>query len=154
VRGFDQSLPMALLKAREAAMSRFRPLMADHDLTEQQWRVLRALAAVDDPIDVGELVDRTVLLGPSLSRILVNLDHRGLIDRTVAAHDQRRTLVSLTALGESLVSRVAPHSEEAYHQIETAYGTDRLHRLLGELSALETALATPPSPTRSTEGTP
>jgi len=34
---------MELLKAREAAMERFRPMLREHGLTEQQWRVIRAL---------------------------------------------------------------------------------------------------------------
>ena len=53
IRSFDKSLPMALLRTREAAMQHFRPLLAEHDLTEQQWRVLRALNAASEPIDVG-----------------------------------------------------------------------------------------------------
>ena len=44
MRTFSQSLPMALLRAREAVMRRFRPGLRCHGVTEQQWRVLRALA--------------------------------------------------------------------------------------------------------------
>ena len=47
MRDFSQSLPMALLRAREAVMRQFRPILRQHGLTEQQWRILRALAAVD-----------------------------------------------------------------------------------------------------------
>ena len=47
LRDFEQSLPMELLKAREAAMARFRPMLRSHGLTEQQWRVLRALDHAD-----------------------------------------------------------------------------------------------------------
>ena len=43
MRSFGQSLPMELLKAREAAMARFRPMLRGHGLTEQQWRCLRVL---------------------------------------------------------------------------------------------------------------
>ncbi|MGB8973723.1 MAG: homoprotocatechuate degradation operon regulator HpaR, partial [Pseudomonas capeferrum] len=35
------SLTLSLLQAREAAMAFFRPLLNEHDLTEQQWRVIR-----------------------------------------------------------------------------------------------------------------
>ena len=53
MRDFSQSLPMALLRAREAVMRQFRPILRQHGLTEQQWRILRALAAVD-AIEVTE----------------------------------------------------------------------------------------------------
>ena len=82
IRGFDRSLPMALMRAREAVMRHFRPSLAEHDLTEQQWRVLRALADADTALSVGELAERTYLLGPSLSRMLTLLDDRGLIARS------------------------------------------------------------------------
>ena len=35
------SLTLTLLQAREAAMAFFRPSLNQHDLTEQQWRVIR-----------------------------------------------------------------------------------------------------------------
>jgi hypothetical protein len=48
MRKFDQSLPMALLRARETAMSFFRPMLHGHGLTEQQWRVIRVLQEYGD----------------------------------------------------------------------------------------------------------
>jgi hypothetical protein len=43
LRDFSKSLPMALMRTREAVMKRFRPSLRHHDITEQQCRVLRAL---------------------------------------------------------------------------------------------------------------
>ena len=40
MREFSRSLPMSLLRAREAVMRHFRPSLRDHELTEQQWRIL------------------------------------------------------------------------------------------------------------------
>ena len=133
MRPFGQSLPMALLEAREMAMQLFRPLLAAHDLTEQQWRVLRALAAAREAMEVGTLARRTSLLAPSLSRILTNLEGRGLVGRRTVEHDQRRATISLTDAGSRLVRRVAPESEETYSRIEEAFGADRLTRLIREL---------------------
>lgn len=136
LRPFDESLPMALLKAREATMRLFRPLLAEHDLTEQQWRVLRALSAASGPLEVGDIASTTFLLGPSLSRILSNLEDRNLITRQPVHDDLRRSAVSLTAAGESLVATVAPESEAIYAHIEKSYGAKRLRQLLDELGTL------------------
>lgn len=136
MRDFSESLPMALLKAREAAMQLFRPLLARHGLTEQQWRVLRALAAATHPLEVGAIVDSTFLLAPSLSRILKDLESRGLVSRSPVATDQRRAAISLTAAGHGLVATVAPESESIYNQIEHAFGGDELHDLLDRLATL------------------
>jgi homoprotocatechuate degradation regulator HpaR len=139
LRGFDRSLPMALLRARESQMRRFRPMLADHGLTEQQWRVVRALAASELPMDVGEIADATFLLGPSLSRILTNLEKRLLIVRQSDPQDQRRSSVKLSRSGRALFGRIAPDSEEIYGDIERRFGEGRMIELLALLSELEKA---------------
>src|SRR5690242_11255098 len=95
MRDFSQSLPMSLLRAREAVMRRFRPVLRQHGLTEQQWRILRALAAVE-AADLSELARSAFLLSPSLSRILKDLEARQLIERKTAEADQRRHVVSIS----------------------------------------------------------
>lgn len=135
MRGFSQSLPMALLRAREAVMRQFRPILRQHGLTEQQWRILRALAAVD-AIEVTELARVAFLLGPSLSRILRDLETRGLIQREVNARDLRRGVLSISAKGLRLIALVAPNSEAVYASISERYGARKLaalHKMLDEL---------------------
>ena len=68
MRDFSRSLPMSLLRAREAVMRHFRASLRAHGMTEQQWRILRALASIDRT-EVTELARMAYLLGPSLSRI-------------------------------------------------------------------------------------
>src|SRR6202035_6025523 len=89
MREFSRSLPMSLLRAREAVMRQFRPSLRNHGLTEQQWRILRALTAVET-IEVTELARVAFLLGPSLSRILRDLEASHLIERWTAQADPRR----------------------------------------------------------------
>ena len=52
------SLTIALLQAREAAMSYFRPIVKRHNLTEQQWRIVRVLAE-HPSMDFHDLAFRT-----------------------------------------------------------------------------------------------
>jgi homoprotocatechuate degradation regulator HpaR len=136
MREFSRSLPMSLLRAREAVMRHFRPSLRDHDLTEQQWRILRALAAVE-AIEVTELACVAFLLGPSLSRILRDLEARHLIERRVAKADLRRAVVSITAKGLELVEAIAPTSEAIYAAITRRYGARKLAELQDMLHALE-----------------
>jgi homoprotocatechuate degradation regulator HpaR len=129
LRSFDESLPMALMRAREAIMRRFRTILGEHDVTEQQWRVLRALADVDGSLTVGDLADRTFLLGPSLSRMLVTLDERRLIRRSTDTVDGRRSQITISAPGRRLVAAIAPHSEMVYDEISAQLGSEDLERL-------------------------
>lgn len=133
LRDFRHSLPMELLKAREAAMARFRPMLRKHGLTEQQWRVIRALSEFDQ-IDAGELAQRSFLLAPSLTRILQHLENEGLIRRTPDSSDQRKSVVTLTSNGRYVFDQVAPESEILYAQIESEFGVDRLETLYALLA--------------------
>jgi len=114
-------------------MARFRPMLRDHGLTEQQWRVIRALAAKDN-IDAGELARRSFLLAPSLTRILQHLESENLVQRSSDANDQRRAVFALTASGKKLFSIVGPDSEALYADIEREFGVEKLEMLYGLLA--------------------
>jgi homoprotocatechuate degradation regulator HpaR len=139
MREFSRSLPMSLLRAREAVMRHFRPSLRDHGLTEQQWRILRALTSTG-AIEVTELARVAFLLGPSLSRILRDLEARHLIDRKVVKADQRRVVVSISARGLRLIEAVAPSSEAIYAAITEHYGARNLAKLQEMLQTLESCL--------------
>src|SRR5471032_1044210 len=140
MREFSRSLPMSLLRAREAVMRHFRPSLRDHGLTEQQWRILRALASID-AIEVTELARVAFLLGPSLSRILRDLEARHLIERRAAKADLRRAVVSISAKGLKLIEAVAPTSEAIYAAMTKRYGARKLSDLQDMLDALERRLS-------------
>ena len=139
MREFDRSLPMSLLRAREAVMDRFRPVLRAHGVTEQQWRVLRALSATG-PIDAGGLAEVCCLLRPSLTRILRDLTARGLIARHTSERDLRVSKISITADGEALIAKVGPHSERQYHEITELLGAGDLEVLYTLLERLEARL--------------
>ena len=128
LRGLDRSLPMELLKAREVAMSRFRPMLRGFGLTEQQWRVIRVLAQFGQ-IDATELARRSLLLAPSLTRILQTLESEGLVKRLADSGDQRRAYPVLSAKGERRFAEVAPAAEAVYAHMEKAFGASRMESL-------------------------
>ena len=140
MRDFSRSLPMSLLRAREAVMRQFRPALRHHGLTEQQWRILRALAAVET-IEATELARTAFLLGPSLSRILRDLEARQLVERRLANADQRRSVLSISARGLKLMEEVAPSSEAIYAAITRRYGARKLAELQDMLGVLERSLS-------------
>ena len=70
----SKSLPIAMLRAREAIMLSFRPLLAKHGFTEQQWRVLRVLGEKGTS-DAGQVAFEACILAPSLSRIIGKLEN-------------------------------------------------------------------------------
>lgn len=136
MRTFERSLPMSLLKAREAVMKKFIPHLRAHDLSPQQWRVLRALYDSPAGLEMSALSERCFLLMPSLSRIIQNLAARELVMRRIAEHDQRCSIISLHAQGRRLVELMAPESEARYAHITAVFGYGKLellYELLDEL---------------------
>ena len=137
MRPFDQSLPMALLRAREAVMRGFRRVLREYGLNEQEWRIIRALMEVDQ-IDIGELAERVFILKPSATRTVKNLQSRKLVNRHKSSRDQRRAYISLTPEARDLFDRLAPKNEAEYSRITSVIGgsdMQELYELLRRITA-------------------
>ena len=134
-RDTRRSLPIALLRAREALMAHFRPMLAAHDLTEQQWRVIRVLGE-RGTLDASEVADRAFILAPSLTRIIRTLEERGLILKERGEADGRRVMLSLTQEGLRIIDEVAPESRQIYASLEARFGAAWIADLLDRLERL------------------
>jgi homoprotocatechuate degradation regulator HpaR len=135
-----RTLPIALLRAREAVMERFRPMLSAHDVTEQQWRVLRVLQETGGS-DASQLAQAACVLPPSLTRMLRSLESRGFIALSKDPGDGRRALIALTAAGQTFLQQVSPESAAIYAEIEGRIGRERIAHLLDEIEALLAALS-------------
>ena len=141
---YERSLTVALLRARESTMRRFKKYSDASDLSPPQWRVLRALAD-GEPLDAGTLCQRCVILPPSLTRILRALSERGII-RQVECSDARRHMVTLTDQGKTMFGRLVGQSEDSRREIEEAFGVEKMSLLLDLLNELrEITEALPPN---------
>ena len=133
------SLPMALLRARESVMRRYRPMLEAHGVNEQQWRVLRVLAE-EDQLDASEVAARANILAPSLTRMIRSMVDKDLIERGRDDGDGRRVMLKITPAGLQVIRTASPESRRIYHEIEAQFGHDRmalLVDLLNELSVLD-----------------
>lgn len=138
MREFEQSLPMLLLRAREAVMSRFRPLLAMHGLTEQQWRILRVLRE-QNGLEARQLASRTLLLQPSATGIVDRMERDGLVERRRDPDDRRKVTIWLTRKARRLYDRVAPLNEREYARMQARFETgewERLYQALRHLIAV------------------
>jgi homoprotocatechuate degradation regulator HpaR len=116
-------------------MGHFRPILRDHDITEQQWRVIRALFG-HDGLEVTALAEKTLLLMPSLTRILKTLEEQKLVNKTAVEGDNRRKLIRLAKRGRDLYKKMAPLSEAEYKKIEAQLGSKKLTELYKLLSSI------------------
>lgn len=130
-----RSLPMSLLRAREVVMAQFRPILAQHGVSEQQWRVIRVLGE-QSPLDATELAERASILAPSLTRIIKALEERKLITRGKVEGDGRRVMLAIAPKGQVLIAEVAPESSAIYDEVQKRIGHERYEQLLDLLEGL------------------
>lgn len=135
---YDDSLTIALLRARESVTALFREHVAAAGLTLQQWRVIRALAD-GDILDTTSLADRCVILAPSLTRIINHLLAEELIEQ-VPTKDRRKRAVRLTEKGRACFDTVWSTSTEKYKTIEAQFGTTEIQQLVASLNRLRAVL--------------
>lgn len=137
-----RNLPLLLLQARESVFAHFRPLLNAAGVTEQQWRVIRALLE-HGPLEPRQIGDICCLSSPSLAGILARMDELGWVRRERFANDQRRVLVSVSDEAEKLAARLAPQIEAIYQELEARIGPSFARDLYRTLDLLIDKASTP-----------
>lgn len=134
-RPFDTTMPMLLLRAREAMIEPVRAALRLHGLTDQKWRVLRVLASADE-LEATQLARLVFLRPPSLTRIVRDLSARGYVSRRVDVNDRRVTILAIAPAGRTLIETVGPTIQQLGMDMRDAYGSERLEVLRGLLLEL------------------
>ncbi|SDZ91195.1 DNA-binding transcriptional regulator, MarR family [Arachidicoccus rhizosphaerae] len=95
------------------------------DITPDMYLILRALWEKDQRSQ-QELADDVFKDKASLTKLVVNLEKRGLIYRTEGELDRRSKIVALTAEGRALRHRVYPIVLDLIETLETGFSTGQL----------------------------
>lgn len=132
---FVELMRTADLLARGPAL-----LLKEHDLSSNQYNVLRILRGAHEGLLCGEIACRMISRDPDITRLLDHLEKRGLIGRCREDPDRRKVLVRITAAGLALLARLGSpvcelHRRQLGHLSQTQLR--QLSRLL--LAAREAA---------------
>lgn len=130
------SLTLTLLQAREAAMAFFRPALNLHDLTEQQWRVIRILHQQGE-LESHRLAEAACILKPSMTGVLKRLERDGIVGRRKSAEDQRRVFISLTGNGQQAFMSMSEEMGCNYEKIVSQFGEQKLQQLMQLLNEMK-----------------
>ncbi|MGB2130375.1 MAG: homoprotocatechuate degradation operon regulator HpaR [Marinobacterium sp.] len=135
MRKYEDSIPLKLLKAREVTMAFFRPVLQEIPLTEQQWRVIRALDEHGE-LESKQLAELCCILSPSLTGIISRLEQQDYIQRRRSPEDQRRVLISLTEQAKAMFAQISPTLEARYQEITRQFSPENMEQLDKLLSKL------------------
>lgn len=141
MKKLEDSLTLQLLRARESAMTFFRPVLQEAGFTEQQWRVLRVLNDHKE-LEAKQLAQLCCILSPSLTRIIKSFVEDDMIIRQRSAEDQRITLLSLSDKAKAIVADFRPDVDAGYKNLIDCLGEEKLKSLSSLLE--EVIKLTPP----------
>jgi DNA-binding MarR family transcriptional regulator len=97
----------ALRRAHTRLSRRLRRLRADHGVSAAKLSLLSRLMHEAGPLTAVDLARDQRLQPQSLTRIIADLDARGLIARRQAEDDRRALLIEITQQGRDLLVRDA-----------------------------------------------
>ena len=131
----QRNIPLLLMRAREMMMQNFRPILNKRNLTEQQWRILRALYEAKE-LEPRELCEICCILSPSMAGILKRMEDLDLIIKVPSKFDRRRVEVLLAPGVETLVKEVLEENIKAYDEFAAKVGDELLYQLEDVLDQL------------------
>ncbi len=110
-------------------------MLQAHGVTEQQWRILRALLE-DASLEPRQLCEKCLISSPSIAGVLMRMEEAGLIAKERMDHDHRRVNVTLTVRAKKLCKKLAPVIDAKYEEIEALIGVKQLQSFYDALDDL------------------
>jgi DNA-binding MarR family transcriptional regulator len=132
-----KAVVIAILRSADRLRHRGEALLAPHDVTLQQFNVLRILrGARPDGLCTLTIAQRMIEQTPGITRLIDRLEKKGLVRRVRSEEDRRQVWCRITPAGERLLARLDDPVEEfdrtAVRGLSPA-DQDQLTALLGHL---------------------
>lgn len=133
-RGPEIEAYLNLARTYDQLHAELNEVFKGHDLTQQQYNVLRILrGAGEEGLPSLEVAHRMVTRVPDITRLVDRMQRNGLVERHRCEKDRRVVWVVLTPHGRALVEKLQEPIEEAHH-------TQLAHLDEGELETLNRLL--------------
>lgn len=133
----DEATIMVVLRAADRLRRRYASLLDPHDLTLQQYNVLRILRGGGSAgLSTLTIADRMIEQAPGITRLLGRLVRKGLVTRHRDAADQRIVVCRITTAGRSLLRRLDGPVAQADTAAVAALSARQRARLVALLTPL------------------
>lgn len=136
-----------LAAASEAASARFHSHVRSRGLRVPEWRVMACLIDWDGSM-VTELARYAMIEQSRLTKIIIQMDARGLVKRKSDPKDGRRVRVFLTPKGRELATELVAdakaHELELLKSFQTGEGAEIKQTLRALIQHLESDQSDPP----------
>ncbi len=120
--------------------SRFADRMKALNQTDARWSALYMIADAENGINQTNLADRLGVRGPTLVRLLDNLEADGLVKRIAIAGDRRAKLVLIEKAGRKVLAEVDVHAARMRKDLFSGVSDEDLDTALRVLRHLSSRL--------------
>jgi DNA-binding MarR family transcriptional regulator len=129
-------VPYLLYRASNQLNQRIRNRLRKSGVNLARWRVLAVLRAYGR-LNLGQIVELTVMQQPSVSRIVTQLEREGLAKRSVSKKDSRVVYVALTAAGVRAFNEIYPTAQRHQEHALSGFTKKEINTLTGFLRRIQ-----------------
>jgi len=108
-------------------------LLKPHNISEQQYNILRILRGASKEIMVAEVKERMIQKSPNTTRLMDKLCEKKLIERSRCENDRRVVFVKISKKGLDLVEKINLSEFDTYLNRLTEDDAKMLNELLDKI---------------------
>ena len=130
---------LALQWAQRRSIEQMQPLLAEFRLSSAEFDVLATLRNAPQPYELtpSQIQDEVIITSGGLTKVMLQLESRGLVERTQFADDRRVKPVRLTAAGVAAIeAAIARMIGTTGQWIRSALAESEIAQLTGLLRRL------------------
>lgn len=132
-----QEAVLELLKTTDYVRRRMARALDPHDLSLQQYNVLRILrGAGSDGLPTLEVAARTIEETPGITRLMDKLEAKHLVRRERCSADRRQVLCWITPEGEALLAKLDPTLDQTVAGVFDGLTPEQLRGLIDSLEQI------------------
>lgn len=129
-------LSLLLKHAEQAVRLRLQPVLDEHGLSYDHWRIL-AVLELQPGLTMSTIADAAVVPAATLTRLVDRLTEVALVVRRIDRADKRRAVVALSPRGAQVAAELRAAEDALAADVAAALGkarSDALHRDLTVLA--------------------
>lgn len=131
---------VALLKTADTLRRHSAALLEPHEITEQQYNVLRILRGAGDcGLPTLAIAERLIEHTPGITRLIDRLEAKAFVRRERPARDRRQVYCFITKSGLTLLKQLDPIVHQAAKQAFASVSKKNLDLLLETLAKIRNA---------------
>jgi len=125
--GPDQEAMLALLVASSAVRRALDAICSEHGILASQYNILRILdGGPAEGYPRCDIIDRMIDRGPDVTRLVDELEDKGLVVRERSQEDRRMMMHRITDAGRTLLHRVTADLGVVRDEFDDAFSDEEL----------------------------